>query len=112
MTADAAGVALIMRWGYRKYHQSRQTCGGVGETGQAVQPYLCRNELKTSHVHWYSGCAIDCFAGFCARGPRELRTKNNSPRSAEYRLCAVLRSGESTIARGRGKYDSRRMRYV
>lgn len=45
LTADAAGVALIMRWGYRKYRKAHHPCGGVVETGQAVQRYLYRNFL-------------------------------------------------------------------
>ncbi len=49
-TADAAGVALIMRSGYRKYHQTHHSCGGVVETGQAVRRYLC--EDVSNKIQW------------------------------------------------------------
>lgn len=47
MTADAAGVALTMRWGYRKYRRAHHSCGGVVETGQAVRHYPCGVEMSS-----------------------------------------------------------------
>ena len=72
LTADAAGVALIMRWGYRKYRKAHHPCGGVVETGQAAQRYLYRIFFDYNVQEQWTNAIDDC-AGVCLSRPGILK---------------------------------------